>query len=141
MTAYDRWCPRPVDGPRRSCCAGFTLIELMVTLAILGTLLGIATRNSQQQALRARDAALQVTLGQLRSAVARYILDHAGQHPPDLAAMAGTQLRQVPQRWQGANGAGAFGYDPATGDVRLCEDDGRTPSAVLDARGQPYGQY
>lgn len=75
---------------------GFTLIELMVALAIVALLLTIAVPRYQASVDRAREAVLRENLFQLRDAIAKYAADR-GRYPDSLEALAADRyLRQVP---------------------------------------------
>ena len=76
---------------------GFTLIELMVVLAIIVIVLGFAAPRYQQSVLHAREAALKQDLFTLRQAIDEFTLDkqRAPQSLDDLV-QAG-YLRVVPK--------------------------------------------
>lgn len=120
---------------------GFTLIEMLIVISLLGLLLSIAAGNHRRALEKARDAALMVDLQALRNAVYRYAGDHQGGFPPTLAGLQGTYLNRVPAAWRGAVGQGSFGYDPVRGTVILCETDGLATATSRDARGVCYGDY
>ncbi len=63
--------------------AGFTLIELMVVMAIVALLLSIAAPRYFNHLDRAREAALRQTLATLRDAIDKYHGD-TGHYPQDL---------------------------------------------------------
>ena len=54
---------------------GFTLIELMVVIAIILVLIGMAAGRYEQSVVRAREAALKQSLQTMRSAIQQYTLD------------------------------------------------------------------
>ena len=54
---------------------GFTLIELMIVVAIMLILMGIAIPNYQQSVMHAREAVLRQDLDTIRSAIDQYTLD------------------------------------------------------------------
>ncbi len=64
---------------------GFTLIELMIVVAIIGILAAIAIPRFAQLIDKAREAGARGNLGALRSATAIYYGDNKGQWPCKLA--------------------------------------------------------
>ena len=60
---------------------GFTLIELMLVVAIIGLLAAIAIPKMANLIDKAREAALKASLGTLRSAIAIYYADNEGFFP------------------------------------------------------------
>lgn len=76
--------------------SGFTLIELVIVLAIIGILLGLAIPQYQTAAKRAREAVLKENLFILRKIINQYHLDK-GQYPPSLQALVEEgYLRAIP---------------------------------------------
>lgn len=63
---------------------GFTLIELMIVVAIIGILAAIAIPRFAQLIDKAREAGARGNLGALRSATSIYYGDNKGQWPVDL---------------------------------------------------------
>lgn len=63
--------------------AGFTLLELMVVMAIIGILAAIAQPSLKQSIVKAREAVLKEDLFQLRDAIDQYYADH-GKYPDQL---------------------------------------------------------
>ena len=67
-------------GPRRwltTARAAFTLIELMVVIAIILVLIGMAAGRYEKSVVRAREAVLKQDLQTMRSAIQQYTLDKA----------------------------------------------------------------
>lgn len=126
---------------RSSRARGFTLIELMVVISILGILLSIASRRNALVLERSRDAALMIDLAHLRNAVHQAALESGGVFPASLEELFPRFLSRKPGAWQGARGSGVIGYDPITGKIELRGPDGFTPSPILDSKGRPYGEY
>ncbi len=63
--------------------SGFTLIELMVTIAIIGVLTGIAVAKYENTVRKTQEAASKANLGVIRSALSIYSGDHEGAYPTD----------------------------------------------------------
>ena len=76
--------------------AGFTLIELLVVLAIIGTLLLVATPRYLSSVDSSKEAVLKQNLYHLRDAIGKYYADK-GQYPDTLETLAQARyLRAVP---------------------------------------------
>ena len=85
---------RPQPSPRRR--RGFTLIELMVVMAIIATLLTIAAPRYFEHLDRAREAALRETLAVTREAIDKFHADH-DRYPATLQELVDRRyLRQLP---------------------------------------------
>lgn len=63
---------------------GFTLIELMIVLSIMGILIAIAQPSLKHSIVRAREAVLREDLYQIRDALDQYYADH-GKYPAQLS--------------------------------------------------------
>lgn len=92
--------PRVHNGARRrrdsSLSRGFTLIELMIVMAIITILATIAAGRYVQSVTRAREAALKQDLFVMRDAIQKYTLDkEAGPQSLDELVSAG-YLREIP---------------------------------------------
>lgn len=75
---------------------GFTLIELLVVLAILATLLSIATPRYFRSVDHSKEVALKHTLAVTREAIDKHVAD-LGAYPPSLRALVDKgYLRQMP---------------------------------------------
>lgn len=75
---------------------GFTLIELMVVLAVVATLLTIAVPRYYASLDRSKEAVLKENLYQMRDAIGKYYADK-GKYPESLDALATDKyLRKVP---------------------------------------------
>ena len=75
---------------------GFTLIELMVVLAVVATLLTIAVPRYYASLDRSKEAVLKENLYQMRDAIGKYYADR-GKYPESLEALASDKyLRKVP---------------------------------------------
>jgi len=81
-----------VTGERR----GFTLLELLVVMAIIATLLTIAAPRYFRSLQRSREAVLMQDLVTLRESIDRFYGD-SGQYPQTLAALVEKHyLRAIP---------------------------------------------
>jgi len=89
-------------GKGKTIASGFTLIELMIVMAIMGILITIAAPNLKQSIVRAREAVLREDLFQMREAIDQYYADN-GKYPAALSDLINTQekaksyLRVIPK--------------------------------------------
>lgn len=75
---------------------GFTLIELVVVLAIVATLLTIAVPRYFSSVEKSKEAVLKENLYQMRDAIGKYYADK-GKYPETIEALATDKyLRKVP---------------------------------------------
>jgi len=103
--------------------AGFTLVEMVMVLVIIGLLASIVVPQFSLQMNEAREAQTRANLENLRSAVAIYVKKE-GYNPGDLASLTLTTppiVTTVPDDGWGF----PFDYVQSTGDV-LC-DNGNSP--------------
>ena len=76
--------------------AGFTLIEMLTVISIIGILVSIAVPSFQKHIIRAREASLQNTLFVLRDVIDQYYADH-GKFPETLELLVEKQyIRSIP---------------------------------------------
>ncbi len=82
--------------------AGFSLLELMIVLSIMGILITIAEPSLRQTIIRARESVLKEDLFQMREAIDQYYAD-SGKYPAQLADLvnpedhAKSYLRSIPR--------------------------------------------
>ena len=78
--------------------SGFTLIELMIVVAIIGILAAIAIPKFASLIRKSSEGASKGNLGAIRSALSIYYGDMEGQYPANLASLtiAGKYLNPVP---------------------------------------------
>jgi prepilin-type N-terminal cleavage/methylation domain-containing protein len=83
---------------RRPAQAAFTLIELMIVVAIIGILAAIAIPKFADLIRKSSEGAEKGNLGSLRSALGIYYGDMEGQYPGDLTALTtnGKYLASIP---------------------------------------------
>lgn len=103
---------------------GFSLLELIVVMAILGILVVYALPAYQDATQRAREAVLKEDLHHMREALEEYMTDH-GAYPERLDALVEAgYLREIP-------------VDPITGSADTWEVE-YAPWQMVD-QGQPSG--
>lgn len=82
---------RPLKSAR-----GFTLVELLVVMAIIALLLALAAPRYFKSISRAEEAVLKENLTLLRDSIDKYYAD-TGKYPPDLEELVKKRyLRKVP---------------------------------------------
>jgi general secretion pathway protein G len=93
---------RTTNGKSHNDSWGFTLIELMIVMAIMGILITIAAPNLKKSIIRARESVLREDLFQIRDAIDQYYADN-GKYPAALNDLINTQdkvksyLRAIPK--------------------------------------------
>jgi general secretion pathway protein G len=120
---------------------GFTLIELVVVMAIVALLVAIAAPRYVASVDNAHDQSLRTSLRVMRDAIDQYYADK-GRYPGSLQELRDARyLREIP-------------IDPMTQRsdswvITTSEDgsdasgmiDVRSGSPALDSRGEPYAQW
>ncbi|HQU28612.1 MAG: prepilin-type N-terminal cleavage/methylation domain-containing protein [Nitrospirales bacterium] len=75
---------------------GYTLLELMIVVAIVGILVTLAIPTFQQSAMKAKEAALKQNLFTMRAVIDQYYADR-GDYPSSLDALVEAKyLREIP---------------------------------------------
>ncbi len=75
---------------------GYTLLELMIVVAIVGILVSLAIPNFQQSAMKAKETALKQNLFTMRAILDQYYADR-GDYPVNLEALVEAKyLRAIP---------------------------------------------
>jgi general secretion pathway protein G len=119
---------------------GFTLIELMVVLAVIALLLSIVTPHYAGRVTRAEETVLQEDLNQMRDALDKHYAD-AGRYPDSLDELVAKRyLRSIPNdpitqsstTWVAVPPA-----DPQKGGVA----DVRSGAPGSGSNGKPYEQW
>ena len=89
---------RTQKGSKGTRTSGFTLIELMIVVAIIGILAAIAIPKFADLIRKSSEGASKGNVGSLRSALSIYYGDMEGQYPSDMSALTvgGKYLAAVP---------------------------------------------
>ena len=114
---------RPGDGRllRQRLTAGFTLIELMIVMALIVILAAIGLAMHANSQTRAREAVLKEDLFRLRDAIDQYYADK-NQYPASLDALVTDKyLRAIP--------VDPFTQSADTWQTTMSESDPTNPSA------------
>ncbi len=119
---------------------GFTLIEMMIVLAIMSILATIATPNMQRYIVRAREASLRETLFVFRDVIDQHYSDQ-GKYPGSLQELVKMKyIRSIPT-------------DPITGSSStwiVTPPEGEEKGGVYDVHsgsdrvsldGEPYNEW
>ena len=120
---------------------GFTLIEMLVVVSIIGILVSVAGYNNSRVLKTSKDAALKVELDLIRNAVYRYSLDNNGNFPESLNELEGDELKRAPEEWSGSKARGKYHFDKEKGLIFLYDDNGNELSQKIDQAGVKYGDY
>ena len=117
---------------------GFTMIELMIVISIVGILATLAVPSYQGTLVRAREAALRQDLFTMRDVLDQHRADQ-GKYPPSLQALVGAgYLRAIPSdpftnsvtTWQ-----------EITGSVEEGVADVFSGSDLVGTNGVPYNRW
>jgi general secretion pathway protein G len=123
-------------GPRGA--NGFTLLELMMVVSIIGILATLAVPSYQSSVVKAKEAALRQDLSTLRDVLDQHKADQ-GKYPPSLSALVGTgYLRGIPRDpFTGATTTWQEITDPVEGGVV----DIFSGAEFVGTNGTPYNRW
>jgi general secretion pathway protein G len=86
-----------VTARRNPACRGFTLIELMIVVSIIGILAAIAVPNYQWSVIKAKEAVLREALYNFRTTLDQFYADQ-GKYPDSLDDLKQKQyMRGIPK--------------------------------------------
>ena len=117
---------------------GFTMIELMIVVSIIGILATLAVPSYQSSVVKAKEAALRQDLSTIRDVLDQHKADQ-GKYPPSLSALMGAgYLRGIPKDpFTGATTTWQEISDPIEGGVV----DVFSGSEFVGTNGTPYNRW
>jgi general secretion pathway protein G len=117
---------------------GYTLLEMMIVVTIVGILATLAEPTWQESVTKAREASLKLTLFNMRDVLDQYRADH-GKYPQALSeVVTAGYLRQMP--------ADPFTKSPTTWQEIPSETEGgifdvHSGSPFVGTDGTPHNQW
>ena len=118
---------------------GFTLIELMIVMTLIGILAAIAQPQFQKYTVRAREAALRENLFTLREVIDQYYGDK-GKYPDELQELVDSRyIRQVPEDPFTKSAETWVTVTPDTGEGGIF--DVHSGSDLIALNGTPYNEW
>ena len=124
---------------------GFTLIELMIVMSIVGILAAIAVPNYKWGIIKAKEAVLRETLYSFRTTIDQFYADQ-GKYPDSLQDMADKKyLRDLPKDpFTGTKDSWVIlPPEPTTegGEVKGAVYDVKSGSNLIGTNGVPYNEW
>ena len=128
---------------KRGVASGFTLIELVVVVSIIGILVGIALPSYKQSIIQSKEAVLREDLYRFRDLIDQYYADK-GRYPASLSSLAEDgYLRRMPA--DPFTGQADWVEVPAEADPESTEPPGvydvHSASQQLSLSGTPYSEW
>jgi len=117
---------------------GFTLLELMIVVSIMGILASLAVPSYHSSVVKAKEAALRQDLSTLRDVLDQHKADQ-GKYPLSLSALVGVgYLRRIPKDpFTGATTTWQEISDPVEGGVV----DVFSGAEFVGTNGDPYNRW
>ena len=128
-------------GSTWSCRRGFTLIEMLIVLSIIGVVITMVGTRNTVVIDRSRDAALMIQCQNYRNAIHQFVLETTGRFPETLMELVPRQMPKMTDEWIGSKARGKIFYDKATGRINLYNQAGSALETALDSKGRAYGEY
>jgi general secretion pathway protein G len=129
--------------PGRSGASGFTLLEMIVVITILGVLLSIALPNYRNSIVQAKEAVLRENLYRLRDLIDQYQSDK-GKYPETLESLVTDgYVRKIPidpvsgEPWTEIPPEN----DPDAGEALTGVYDIKSTSTQVGLNGVPYNEW
>jgi len=131
-----------IGGVRSERSRGFTLIELIVVMAIVALLASIVAPRYFASLQRAKETALRSSLANLRDAIDQFAADK-GRYPDSLDELAGARyIREVPEDpLAGSRAAWVLLPPPPEAQARGQLYDVRSGAAGRGSDGQLYADW
>jgi general secretion pathway protein G len=134
----------PGSDKRTRQCGGFTLIELMIVMAVIVILISVAIPFYQKSIVRAKESVLHNNLSTLRGAIDEYSYDKqkAPQSLQDLVSDG--YLRDVPKDPITGNNDWKVIMEDASQSVNSTEPgifDVKSESPKTSSEGTPYSEW
>jgi general secretion pathway protein G len=117
---------------------GFTLLELMIVVSVIGILATLAAPSYQSSVVKAKEAALRQDLSTVRDVLDQHKADR-GKYPPSLSALVSAgYLRAIPKDpFTGATTTWQEISDPVEGGVV----DIFSGAEFVGTNGTPYNHW
>lgn len=131
------------DSARRtSDTRGFTFIEIMIVLVVIGILLSLAQPSFTTSVHRAREATLKENLFIFRDVIDQYYADN-GEYPTTLEAIVeGRYLRKIPKDpLTGSDSTWILVYDINEDGLEEGIFDVKSGSDLMALDGTPYNEW
>lgn len=117
---------------------GFTLLEIMIVIAIISILTTIIVPSAPKFIKKARDAKVKEQLSAIRTAVFVYFGANSGKYPGSLDDLLPDYISGFDKKWVGANADGTIGYHSENGRVFL---QMKNSTKTVDNLGKSYSEY
>ena len=119
---------------------GYTLIELMIVMTIIGILAAIAQPNLQRSIIRAKEASLRQSLFVFRDVIDQHYADH-GKYPDTLEELEEKRyIRSLPEDTFTRSTSTWITVPPAD-DAKGMVYDVHSGSDLIGLDGTPYNEW